>query len=184
MLWTVIDTETTGLPRTGATWEHQPGIVQIGACMIDTEKWTVTRTFQTLVNPEISIWDEKAMEVHGLNPEIVKDAPTFYEALPELGRFITGANCWVGYNISFDKAIIEHQLNRYGFSKRFPWPLMELDVMFMATEKLNGDGKRGNKRWKLVDAYREQFGKDYEGAHGALQDVMATAELAIEWSKT
>lgn len=181
MRWAVIDFETTDLVKDGGTWDVQPGIVQIGAAIIDGER--VTRTFQALINPEKTVWSAKAMEVNGLNPDLVKDAPTFYEIFPEFANFVNGSMAWVGYNTKFDRDVLFYQLQRYGFERRFPWPVTEIDVMATAGERLGGAGKQGNKRWKLVDAYREVFGKDYDGAHDAMNDVLATAELAIHWSK-
>ncbi len=183
----VIDTETTGLTKESTDFLAQPGICQIALKRIrydNTQTAYLGRDndeFVSLVNPEMSRWEEGAMKVHGLTPEKVKDAPTFFELFPKIAAFCVGATQWAGYNTKFDKDVLWYQLQRYGFERSFPWPPGEIDVMELASKRLNGQGKRGQKRWKLVDAYREVFKKDFDGAHDALGDVRATAALLKEW---
>tara|TARA_R110000868_G_scaffold157974_1_gene385616 strand:- start:109 stop:651 length:543 start_codon:yes stop_codon:yes gene_type:complete len=177
----VVDFETTGLPRGGNDYMVQPGIVQIGAVKIDDTG--IGDVFQSLVNPEKTDWSERAIEIHGITPERVAREPTFFEVFKGFAEFCRGSETWIGYNNKFDRDILHWQLQRYGFERNFPWPLKEVDVMQIARRKLAGAGKRGNKQWKLIDAYKEVFGKSFEGAHDALGDCKATAELFIEWNK-
>lgn len=186
----VIDFETTGLVKEGVSdFLAQPGICQIGLveynrCGLsgDEMEWReIGEPINMLVNPEMAKWEEGAMKVHGITPEQVANAPTFYELFPKLAKRFVGATSWAGYNTKFDKDVLWFQLLRYGFERSFPWPPGDIDVMALASKRLNGQGKKGQKRWKLVDAYREVFGRDFEGAHDALSDVRATGELLLKW---
>ncbi len=181
----VIDTETTGLVKDGVNdFLAQPGICQIAMVrLVDGKGYAVENEFVSFVNPEIAKWEDGAMKVHGLSPDKVADAPTFFELFPKIAAFFVGATSWAGYNTKFDKNVLWFQLMRYGFERSFPWPPGEIDVMELASRRLNGQGKRGQKRWKLVDAYREVFNGDYPGAHDALGDVRATASLLKEWTQ-
>lgn len=193
----IIDTETTGLVKDGVTdFLAQPGICQIalkripspGANKAYHKHGIVTAgcdfdEFISLVNPEMTKWEEGAMKVHGLTPEKVKDAPTFFELAPKIAEFFVGATTWAGYNTPFDKKVMWFQLLRYGFEMSFPWPPHEIDVMQMASKRLNLQGKKGQKYPKLVDAYAETFGKNYENAHDALADIRATWALLEKWMK-
>jgi DNA polymerase-3 subunit epsilon len=184
----VIDFETTGIVKDGnSDFLAQPGIVQIGAVLIGQapgrDTLEMLTEFNTLINPEIAQWEPGAMKVHGLTPEKVASKPTFFEIFPKLAEFAKGCDAWVGYNNKFDKDVLWYQLLRYGFERHFPWPPHDIDIMKIASAKLNIQGKRGQKWPKLVDAYRETFGRDYSGAHDAMADVRATGELYIEWHK-
>jgi len=180
----VIDFETTDLLKDGVTdFLAQPGICQVGAMRIRStmDGLYCDDEFQSLVNPEIAKWADGAMKVHGLTPEKIVSAPTFFELFPKLAEFVLGCDTWVGYNNPFDVDVLKFQLQRYGFDTSFPWPPKQVDVMTIASKRLNGMGKRGQKRWKLVDAYQEVFGVGFEGAHDAMNDVRATGKLYVKW---
>lgn len=189
----VLDTETTGLVKQGVSdFLAQPGICEIGIVKLaektgwagdDGNGYEVTATLHSFINPEIAKWEEGAMKTHGITPEKVADAPTLFEFFPKLAQFMVGADTFVGYNTKFDQDVLWYQLQRYGFERRFPWPPAEIDVMKIASKVMNLQGKKGQKYPKLTEAYREAFGKDYEGAHGALSDAQATADLLIKWRK-
>jgi DNA polymerase III epsilon subunit-like protein len=175
----------------------QPGICQIGAVKLEKrfvavlhaslkdgiqdptmeERWVETSSFYTLVNPETSKWEDGAVKTHGITPEQVKDAPTFFEIGPALSRFALGCDTWAGFNCKFDQDVIWYQLLKYGLERRFPWPPNEIDVMKVAGRMMEQQGKRGTKNPKLSEAYEHFFGKTFEGAHDALADIRATADV-------
>jgi DNA polymerase III epsilon subunit-like protein len=173
-----IDFETTGLLKEGsADFIIQPGIVQIGAVRTDG------REFSTLINPELSRdWEAGAMKVHGITPDDVKNAPTFFAIFPKFAEFVTGCDTWFGYNTKFDKDVLWHQLFRYGFERSFPWPVNDLDVMKLASNHMAMQGKRGTKRPKLVEIYEHLFKQPFE-AHDALKDIRATHRVLKELTK-
>lgn len=168
-----IDFETTSLPND----PNGCGIVQIAA-----HKWEMglKEEYQTLVNPELEYWSDKAIAVHGITPEDVKGAPTFFAVFHEFANFVHGCDEWVGYNPEFDVTVLQMQLDRYGFSTHFPWPPYRTDVMTLARNHMNMEGKRGTKNPKLTEIYEHLFEKTLDGAHDAMVDVTATIEVLKE----
>jgi DNA polymerase-3 subunit epsilon len=182
-----LDLETSGLPTPSPEWLGQPGIVQIGAvkvwegCDGDTSgAHGEADSFYTNVNPEGVKWSDEAIKVHGITPDAVADAPTFFEIGPALANFALGCRAWGGYNTKFDRDVLWHQLNRYGLERNFPWPPEEIDVMKLAEREMEIQGKRGMKRPKLSEAYQFFVGMPLSGAHDALADIRATVEV---WRK-
>lgn len=172
----VIDTETTGLLKGTRDFFGQPGIVQLAAVKLDDDLREIA-SFNVSVNPELGKWEQGAMDTHGITPDMVKDAPTFFEVGRAFADFALGCEYWVGYNCKFDKDVIWWQLLRYGLEKNFPWPVKEVDVMKRAHKIMEVQGKRGTKFPTLSEAYKYCFGRDFEGAHDALADIRATAEV-------
>jgi DNA polymerase III epsilon subunit-like protein len=173
------DTETTDLLVDGSEdFIRQPGIVQVAMIKLDDDFNEIDR-FQSLVNPEIAAgaWGEKAIATHGIKPEDVIGAPTFYSLFPAIAGFARGCRSWGGYNIRFDKRIFWFQLRRYGFEMNFPWPPHEIEVMDLVKRRLELRGRRDVKPPKLADAYQLIVGKPMQDAHDALADVSATAEI-------
>jgi DNA polymerase-3 subunit epsilon len=186
-----LDTETTGLVTKSQDFMAQPGICQIGAVKLlepgdrDRAGDVVSMhhevdSFYTLVNPEFVKWEDGAMKTHGMSPETVKDAPTFFEIGPALARFAMGCRAWAGYNIKFDKDVLWFQLLKYGLERSFPWPPEEIEVMKLTNKVMEQQGKRGTKNPKLQEAYQHFLGTPLIGAHDALSDIRATVAV---WGK-
>lgn len=187
-----IDTETTGLTTASRDWMAQPGICQIGAIKVaepgdlipgqngEVIAYFEIDSFYTLVNPEISQWQPDAIKTHGITPEKVQDAPTFFEIGPALARFTLGCRAWAGFHTKFDKDVLWWQLQKYGFERSYPWPLDEIDVMRVAGRVMETQGKRGMKNPSLEEAYQHFIGSAFEGAHDAIADIRATFAV---WKK-
>lgn len=174
----LVDFETTGLLSKLPRADLQPGIVQIGALVVD-ELGQEIRRYGTLINPEFpdSAWGEDAIKTHGINPDKVADQPTFFAQFDEFAGFCIGADAWVGYNYRFDKDVLAWQLKRYGLEQEFPWPPKSYDVMERAARRMEMKGRSGTKNPTLSEAYEAILGKKHVGAHDALDDILATAEL-------
>lgn len=170
------DTETTGLLKGHRDFFGQPGIVQLAAVKLDDDLKEVG-SFNLFVNPEIGKWEQGAMDTHGISPDRVADAPTFFEAGRAFAEFALGCDTFGGYNCKFDKDVLWWQLIRYGLEKNFPWPLRDVDVMKRVSKMMEMQGKRGVKFPTLGEAYQYCFKRDFEGAHDALADIRATAEI-------
>lgn len=174
----VIDFETTGLLVPGAAAERQPGIVQIGALILDPSTLKENRCLSMLIDPEKheADWSKKAIEVHGITPEVVKNEATLFSVFDQFTDFILGCRVWGGYNTPFDINVLKYQLQRYGLETSFPWPPKELDVMKIARDHFQEKGRRGLKFIKLTDAYERLFHETFD-AHDALADCRATAAV-------
>lgn len=100
----VFDLETTG---TSTSYDE---VVEVSAVKVKDGK--VVDEFTTLVNPHkpISIW---ASEVNGITDDMVKDAPSFEEALKDFLEFV-GDMILVGHNINtFDMKFICRDAQKY-----------------------------------------------------------------------
>lgn len=179
------DFETTGLVKDGVIdFLVQPGIVQIGAVTLDAQ-FNIVRRLNRMCNPEIPLarWEPGAMKVHGITPDKVANEPTFFALFDEFAEMAEGCDTWSGYNTKFDQDVLWHQLLRYGFERRFPWPRKEVDVMKLASHRMAMEGKRGTKRPKLIEIYEHLFKESFDGQHDAMADTEATARVLKELSK-
>jgi len=154
----VIDLETTGV-NLGSDRIIEIGMVKI---LPDGNK-SVKRK---LINPEMPI-PQVTTDLHGISNEMVKDAPTFKQAAPEIRQFLDSCDLG-GYN-----------------SNRF-------DIPMLMEEFLRAEVEFDMKGRKLVDvqkifhmmeqrtlsaAYKFYCEKVLDGAHSAEADARATMEI-------
>lgn len=97
----VIDTETTGL---SAQRDH---IIEI--CALKIKNGKIIDNYTSLVNPGIMI-PKSSIKIHGITDDMVVDAPTIEQVLPEFLDFI-GNQPLIGHNLSFDLRFINSYLN-------------------------------------------------------------------------
>lgn len=154
------DLETTGV-RIG-----KDRIVQIGVVRLDPDG---TRTsWQTLVQPGMPIPPE-ASAVHGITDADVADAPTLDEVAAELLAHFQGADL-SGFNLlRFDVPFLTEDLLRVGVE----WDstrarIVDVQRIYHRMEPRN-----------LGAAVRFYCGREHEGAHDALADVEATADVLL-----
>lgn len=154
----VFDFETTGLDTS------VDRIVEIGAVKIVGGE--IVETFSTLVDPQMHI-SAKATETSGLTDEMVKNAPTIEEVLPDFYKFSSGC-VMVGHNIDeFDMLI----LRAASVKEKIYFDNPTLDTRKIATQQLPQ-----LKRYSL-GVLCEHFGIVNTEAHRALADTIATAKL-------
>jgi hypothetical protein len=94
----ILDTETTGLDR--------PDVVEIGA----VDAATGQELLSTLVKPTKPVEDE-ARWVHGIRDDVLDDAPTLAQVLPELLAAVAGREVWA-YNAPFDRGALAGHAGR------------------------------------------------------------------------
>lgn len=100
--FTVFDLETTGMSAV------RDRIVEIGAVRVEIDG-TLSR-FETLVNPGIPI-PYQVTRVHGIDDDMVADAPKFKDAAYEFLDFIRGSKL-VAHNARFDLSFLQESLAR------------------------------------------------------------------------
>ncbi len=125
-----------------------------------------TKEFSHKVNPEMSIPAE-ATAVHGITDADVALEPTFAQLALRLMEFLRDCDL-SGFNLRrFDLPMLMEEFKRVG---------MELDMngrhVIDALTIFHTKEPRD-----LTAALRFYCGKEHEGAHGALADVHATAEV-------
>lgn len=180
------DLETTGLPKPGNDPLRQPGIVQIGAALVNPQHWNddddgIVDEFNMLVNPELmpDRFEPGAVKVNGISWNDAQDKPSFFTVGEEFAQFCIGATIRSGYNIiDFDDKILMWQLQRYGMEFNYPWTPKVVDVAKLAKASGRYIGKKGPKFPKLVELYADVTGHKLEGAHDAMHDIRATVRVA------
>lgn len=152
--YVVFDFETTGISDTN------DDIIEISAVKVKKNK--VVDTFSTLVNPQRRI-PASATRVNGITDQMVANAPTLEEALPEFLKFVDGF-VLVGHNIhTFDMKFLNIATDDlYGTMVSNDY----IDTLYMARRCLPELSHH-----RLTDL-AEYFHFSTEGAHRALNDCI------------
>jgi DNA polymerase III subunit epsilon len=165
----ILDTETTGLT-------NEDAIVEISMLeLIDGIK--TGRKFHRFLNPKVNI-TQKAVEIHRITNETVKDQPTFEQIVEDVIKFI-GDGTIIAHNAGFDRRMLNNELHRYGWE---PYPekrfidTLEISRYLFPSEK------------NSQDALCERFGIDNKhrvqsGIHSAIEDTAHLYQIYRELSK-
>ena len=175
MSYTVFDTETTGLPKTRQPptkenlecWD-ECRILSIAAITYSSRGRELSR-FYTVIKPDG--FKVAATEVHGITEEEANtNGIPFEEAYKKFIEMTHNSNKIIGHNLKFDIGVLKAETIRRNldFSPiEKLTPVCTLDLV----KKWYGKPK------KLIVIYEELFGKEFEGAHNALFDTQACAEV-------
>jgi len=155
--YAIIDVETTGgNARIGR-------ITEIAIAIHDGEK--VIDTFETLVNPEVSI-PPFIRHLTGITDEMVSEAPFFYEVARQIVE-ITEDCIFVAHNVKFDYMFVRSEFERLGYSYQ---------RRQLCTRQLTKKAFPEIGRYSL-DRLIDYFNIHTEVRHRAMADVMATIEV-------
>ena len=171
------DTETTGLPR---SWnapvsdvDNWPRLVQLATVSYSfNERPKMIRRRQFIIRPNGFEIPEASSRIHGITTERARaEGVPVREALKTFYSDVVGCDMLVGHNIDFDKKIVGAELIRAGFPpvrpERRKICTMKESIRFCALPRY---------KWpKLVELHHKLFGRGFEGAHDAMNDVEATA---------
>ena len=129
------------------------------------------------VHAEIS---PKAYETHHLSKEFLSDYWYIDEYIWEILSYFELADIIIWHNVNFDRNKLVNECKRIGEPFNiddYYW----IDTM-IPTTKLVGARKRDwSLKWpKLTELYYFLFHKDFEDAHNAMWDVLATKDCFIE----
>lgn len=145
----VVDTETTGVDNTTR-------VVELAVVLLDPVSLETIDEFDCLINP---LRDVGPTRIHGITASMVSAAPLFEEVAPHVGSLLTGS-VLVAHNLPFDRRMLALEFARLGG---------QFDP---------GEGICTLKASRMsLDAACSVFGIELKGAHRALVDARATAEL-------
>lgn len=151
----VLDLETTGLsPRKGAR-TIEIGLVLVAADGVVEDRW------ETLVDPGCA---PGPTHIHGVTGPMLQGAPTFADIAGDLASRLAGRTI-VAHNAAFDVSFLDAEFRRVGLR----WTREPLCTMALAR-------RRGYRPANLAFLCKT-FGIVNRGAHHALGDAVATAEL-------
>jgi DNA polymerase-3 subunit epsilon len=124
--------------------------------------------YNQLINPGIPI-SEESMAVHGITPEMLRNKPSFLQVHEAVLDFI-GKGDLAGYNSNrFDVPLLLEEFARCG---------VDFDLSRRRTIDIQRIFYKMEPR-TLRAAYKFYCDKNLEGAHDALADVRATAEVLM-----
>src|SRR5699024_9521039 len=109
MRFTSIDFETANAKR------YSPCAVGI----VVANEQEIVDEYYSLINPMMG-FSSFNINVHGITPYDVENAPSFAEIWPTIHSFLT-SGITVAHNASFDMSVIRHTLDYF----RIPYPEME-----------------------------------------------------------
>jgi DNA polymerase-3 subunit alpha (Gram-positive type) len=153
----VFDTETTGLDA------DLDRIIEFGAMKyLNGEK---IGEYWSLVRTDIELTD-MIRNMTGISQDMVKDAPTITEVLPQFLEFMRGS-VLVAHNAEFDMSMLHATCGRLGYV--LEWPCF-------CTMKLARRILPGLPNYKL-DTLAEHFSFKFEERHRAVGDVKVLASI-------
>ena len=146
----VVDVETTGLYSVDR-------VVEVAVVTMD-RSGNVVDEFECLINP---LRDPGPTWLHGLTPSILQEAPMFDDIALHLAALLDGAVV-AAHNLRFDSRLLSYEFDRAGIDVDWGHGLDTLRAV----------------RCKL-DAACSDHGIHLHGAHCALNDARATAQLLL-----
>lgn len=153
------DIESTGVETETAR------IVELACIKYNPDGTKEEKTIK--VNPTIPIPIE-ASEVHGITDEMVKDLPTFKQYAQAIRNWFEGCDL-AGFNSdNYDIPLLSAEFERSGL-EGINWNPNLLDII---------------KLYRLLypntlsEIYKRLTGRELEGAHGAVVDILGTKEIA------
>jgi DNA polymerase III subunit epsilon len=154
------DTETTGIKA------ERDRIVELAAYDPVRDK-----TLEVLINPQMSIPAE-ATAIHKISNEMVADAPTFGEVLPQFIDFCEGDVVLIAHNNdAFDIHFLRHECRRCDAELPSSWRFF--DTLKWA-RRYRPDLPR-----HTLQSLREVYGFQANNAHRALDDVIVLHQVYV-----
>lgn len=182
--YTFFDTETTGfinknLPPDDANQAH---ICQLAALTCDHEGKELMR-MNVLIKPTNWVISQRLTDIHGISHQMaVEKGIPIAEALTQFGSCIKPSNVLVAHNFEFDKNMIrlERDANKFDLS--------DFDTKSTCCTMINGTeicripkARGSGYKWpKLMELHKVLFDCEFEGAHDALADLLATKKCFFE----
>jgi DNA polymerase-3 subunit epsilon len=155
--YAVVDVETSGF--------HPPKseVIEIAVVHVDNQG-SITGCWDSLVRPQGAVG---ATHVHGINPAMVRSAPTFAQIAQALHGLLAG-RIVVAHNLPFDSKFLVSEFARAGVDA----PEIRDGICTLSTAKRYLPGPPH----KLADCC-DHAGIALTDAHMALGDATATAKL-------
>ena len=163
ILFTVFDTETTGLDPDGGD-----EIISIAAVRIVNNRIVYKDIFEEFIDPKRDIPIE-SYKIHGINHEMLKGKPDIETILP-LFKIYTHDTALIGHNVAFDMKMFK--VKEKSTNTVFLNPV--LDTLLLSA-LLHPIHKRHD-----MENIAKRLGVNIIGRHTALGDAIATAEIFLK----
>jgi inhibitor of KinA sporulation pathway (predicted exonuclease) len=176
----ILDTETIDLPLS----QGGKGAEVCQLALLKLTRAGTTVVFNKYIKPSRNDWAQAAIDIHGITPEKVKDAPTITDVWVDLLRLVSGVDHLVIFNRAFDIRALRDSLVVRGIklacqesqTRHDCWVFPTGAAVHCALLKYSSwvqTPKRGQSEWKW------QKLPSYPGceAHSAIGDCQSTAKL-------
>jgi len=184
------DTETTGKIVKNWPIEVQPRVVQFGAVVGEYEAdWTIISetTVDLLFNPWMPIPAEAA-NIHGVTDEMVAEKPPFSSYRRDFIQLCRDADIIVAHNIDYDMNVVFWELDRFYTKEsaektnfKFMFRDKSICTMQATIDFCKLPWNFGKYKFpKLSELHVKLFGNDFDGAHNAVADIIATRACFFE----
>jgi DNA polymerase-3 subunit epsilon len=148
---------------------NRGSICSVGVAVVDNG--SIVENLEWMVRPpsDIGWFDDFNINLHGITPDTVKNAPTFREIYDKLIELV-GENIVMAHNAAFDTGAFRDACNIEGLS----WPNWTYGCsLVMARKHLQLPS------YKLPNVCRS-LGIDLKNHHNAEDDALACAQVTIE----
>ncbi|HJW02039.1 MAG TPA: exonuclease domain-containing protein [Azospira sp.] len=163
LVYTVFDTETTGLAPGGGD-----EIIQIGAVRLVNGRLLRHECYDQLVDPQRPLSPE-SVRIHGITAAMLAGQPTIGAVLPAFRQFCADT-VLVAHNAAFDLRFL--QLKEEVTGVHFDRPVLDT-LLLSAVLHPQQESHR-------LEAIAERLGVAVMGRHTGLGDAMVTAEIFLK----
>ncbi len=162
LVYTVFDTETTGLDPSGGD-----AIVSIGALRIVNTRILTEESFDQMVNPQREI-PLSATNIHGISDAMVASQPTIDRVLPAFFDYTEGTII-VAHNAAFDMRMLQTYESRTNI--RFVNPVLDTLLLSAIVHAAQED--------QTLSSIARRLGVPVVDRHTAMGDATMTAKIFI-----
>lgn len=167
----VFDTETTGLIKNHRLpLSAQPKVIEFYGELVNRRTGEVIEELEFMANPGFPL-EAIITQITGLTDADLKDKPPFSANIQRVIDFFGKADRAVAHNISYDKGMLTFEARRS--ETEIVWPASMICTV-QKTEHFMGH------RLNLSKLHNHLFGKPFEGAHRAREDVKALTRSYLE----
>lgn len=149
-----------------ATYERHSAC-ELGICVVENSQIVSTKTW-LIKPPSFPYFSQRNIDVHGIVPNDVKDAPTFDEIWYEVQEMMYGT-LMIAHNASFDAGVLRSCLDYYGMFKPNLNYLCSIQV--------------AKKSWNYLPKYGLKYLAEHHhikfNHHRAGDDAEACARIAL-----
>ena len=178
------DTETTGIPKDYkapcTNTDNWPRLIQLGWLLTDAEGRILSEG-NHIVRPDGFEIPKAASDVHGITTDFaLENGKPLLDVIFAFGADLNQAECVIGHNLDYDLHIVGAEYVRLGYDSRIMFARPTLCTMQARIQYCNIPGRFGPKWPKLMELYTKLFGQEFDGAHDAMADIVATKECFFE----